>query len=55
MANYDNLVHELALRINKAINIPLVNEKNEQAVFELVISILMGFFIDELESLSDAV
>lgn len=53
MANYDDLVRELATRINKVVNLPLVNEQNEQAVFELVIGILMGFFLDELSYLSN--
>lgn len=53
MGNTDDLVRELATRINKVVNLPLVNEQNEQAVFELVIGILLGFFMDELGELAD--
>lgn len=46
-----DLVKELATRINAVVNIPLINEKNEQAVFELILGILLGLFLDELEEL----
>ena len=48
--NGDNiLIKELATRINKLVNIPLINEQNEQAFFELIISILLGIFLDEVD------
>jgi len=48
--NGDNiLIKELATRINKFVNIPLINEQNEQAFFELIISILLGIFLDEVD------
>ena len=43
------LIKELANRINQLVNIPLINEQNEQAFFELVISILLGIFLDEVD------
>ena len=49
--NHSELVKELATRINKAVNIPLVNEDNEQAICELIIGILLNLFMDELEAL----
>jgi len=52
--NHSELVKELATRINKAVNIPLVNEANEQAIFELIIGILLNLFLDELDLLVTA-
>ena len=43
------LIKELANRINQLVNIPLINEQNEQTFFELVISILLGIFLDEVD------
>ena len=43
------LVKELATRINQLVDIPLINEQNEQAFFELIISILLGIFLDEVD------
>ena len=43
------LIKELANRINQLVNIPLINEQNEQAFFELVISILLVIFLDEVD------
>ncbi|HNW24028.1 MAG TPA: hypothetical protein PLE33_05605 [Candidatus Cloacimonas sp.] len=43
------LVKELATRINQLVDIPLINEQNEQVFFELVLSILLGIFLDELD------
>jgi hypothetical protein len=43
------LVKELATRINKVVNIPLINEENEQVFFELVVAILLDIFLDELD------
>lgn len=53
MGNYDSLIKELATSINKMVNLPLVNEQNEQAIFELVLNILVGMFIDELDDLAE--
>lgn len=44
----DQLVKELATRVNKLINIPFVNEETEQALFEMIISIVLGVVLDRL-------
>jgi len=49
MTDRNILVKELATRVNSLVNIPLVNEQNEQVFFELVISILLDIFFDELD------
>jgi hypothetical protein len=36
------LVHLIALEINKRIDIPLINEEQEQWIFELVIELIVG-------------
>lgn len=43
------LVKELANRINKLVNIPLINEQNEQVFFEMVVAILLDIFLGELD------
>ena len=43
------LVKELATRINKLVNIPLINEQNEQVFFEMVVGILLDIFLGELD------
>ena len=43
------LIKELATRINKLVDIPLINEQNEQAFFEFVLSFLFNIFMDELD------
>ncbi len=43
------LVIELATRINKLVNIPLINEQNEQVFFEMVVAILLDIFLGELD------
>ncbi len=43
------LVKELATRINKLVNIPLINEQNEQVFFEMVVAILLDIFLGELD------
>ncbi len=43
------LVKELATRINKLVNIPLINEQNEQVFFEMVVGILLDIFLSELD------
>jgi hypothetical protein len=49
MTDRSTLVKELASRINALLDIPLINEQNEQIFFELVIGILMDLFLDELD------
>jgi hypothetical protein len=49
MKSNDILVKELATRINKLVNIPLINEENEQVFFELVVAILLDIFLGELD------
>ncbi|MCK9557423.1 MAG: hypothetical protein PHO85_06220 [Candidatus Cloacimonetes bacterium] len=43
------LVREIATRINELINIPLINEKNEQIFFELIVNILMQILLNALD------
>jgi hypothetical protein len=43
------LVREIASRINELINIPLINEKNEQIFFELIVNILMQNLLNLLD------
>jgi hypothetical protein len=50
MIDNQKLVKELATRINRIVNIPLVNEENEQAFFEMVVSILLGIFFAEIDN-----
>nr|MDK2851083.1 hypothetical protein [Candidatus Cloacimonadota bacterium] len=47
---YNPLVRDLADRVNKIVNIPLVNEENEQIFFELVVTILLQLFLDTLDN-----
>jgi hypothetical protein len=49
MQNNNPLVKELATRINKLVNIPLINEQNEQVFFELVVAILLDIFFSEID------
>jgi hypothetical protein len=49
MQNNTSLVKELATRINKVVNIPLINEENEQVFFELVVAILLDIFFSEMD------
>lgn len=44
----DKLARELATRVNKMINIPLINEETEQVFFELMIGIILGIIFDHL-------
>lgn len=44
----NSLARELATRLNKMINIPLINEEVEQAFFEMVVSMLLGLILDKL-------
>mgnify|MGYP000913811005 CR=1 FL=1 len=43
------LLREIASRINELINIPLINEKNEQIFFELIVNILMQNLLNVLD------
>lgn len=49
MTDRNILIKELATRINDLVNIPLINEQNEQVFFEFVIRILLDIFLDELD------
>ncbi|GAB1467620.1 hypothetical protein MASR2M64_02960 [Candidatus Cloacimonadota bacterium] len=49
MKENSSLVKELATRINKVVNIPLINEDNEQVFFELVVAILLDIFFKEMD------
>ncbi|MEN6445436.1 MAG: hypothetical protein ABFC98_05260 [Candidatus Cloacimonas sp.] len=49
MTDKATLTKELATRINKLLDIPLINEQNEQAFFEFVLSFLLNVFLDELD------
>ncbi|MCB5234648.1 MAG: hypothetical protein LHW60_05325 [Candidatus Cloacimonetes bacterium] len=42
----DELIKDLATKVNKLINIPLLNEETEQALFEMLISIILGLVLD---------
>ncbi|MDI3504769.1 MAG: hypothetical protein PWP64_1705 [Candidatus Cloacimonadota bacterium] len=48
--NFNPLARELATRINALVDIPLVNEENEQLFFELIVTILLQLFFDTLDS-----
>jgi hypothetical protein len=48
-SSYNPLVRDLATRINKMVNIPLVNEANEQIFFELIVTILLQLFFESLD------
>ncbi|MCB5296025.1 MAG: hypothetical protein RBQ67_05895 [Candidatus Cloacimonadaceae bacterium] len=43
------LVRALADRINDLVDIPLINEANEQIFFELIVSILVEIFLNTLD------
>ncbi|HNQ43466.1 MAG TPA: hypothetical protein PKI59_03515 [Candidatus Cloacimonadota bacterium] len=45
------LAKELATRINRLINIPLIREEDEQIFFELIVSILLELFLDNLDGI----
>jgi len=49
MTDKATLTKELATRINKLLDIPLINEQNEQAFFEFVLSFLLNVFLEELD------
>jgi hypothetical protein len=49
MTDRETLIKDLATRINALVNIPLINEQNEQIFFEFVIRILLDIFLDELD------
>jgi hypothetical protein len=42
------LAKELATRVNNAVDIPLVNEEDEQAFFELIILIVLELIFAKL-------
>lgn len=43
------LAKELATKINRMVNIPLIREEDEQIFFELIVSILLELFLDSLD------
>jgi hypothetical protein len=42
------LAKDLAVKVNKAVNIPLVKEEDEQAFFELIILMLLEIVFSKL-------
>jgi len=42
------LAKELATRVNKAVNLPLINEENEQAFFELIILMVLDLVLSRV-------
>jgi hypothetical protein len=42
------LAKELAVKVNKAVNIPLVSEEDEQAFFELIILMILEIVFSKL-------
>lgn len=42
------MAKELATRINKMVNIPLVSEENEQAFFEMMVLMVLDLVISRL-------
>ncbi len=49
MTEQTNLTKELATRINRLVNIPLINEQNEQIFFEFVVGVLLEMLFDEID------
>jgi len=49
MTEQTNLTKELATRINQLVNIPLINEQNEQIFFEFVVGVLLEMLFDEID------
>lgn len=47
------MARKIATRINKIINIPFINEEQEQVIFEFVVMILLDLFISGLDSLTE--
>ena len=43
-----NIAEELAKKVNKALNLPILNEQQEQAFFEMVILLLLELLINKL-------
>ena len=43
------LAKELATRVNKAVNLPLINEENEQAFFELIILMVLDLVFTRMQ------
>lgn len=43
------LAKELASKINRMVNIPLISEEDEQVFFEMVVYILLDLFMDSLD------
>jgi hypothetical protein len=43
-----NIAEELAKKVNKALNVPILNEQQEQAFFEMVILLLLEMLINKL-------
>ena len=47
------LASQLATKLNSLINIPFVSEKDEQAFFEVMVNIVLGAVVTNLDKLSD--
>lgn len=49
------MAREIATRINKMVNIPFINEDQEQVIFEFVVMILLDLFISGLDSMTEKI
>jgi len=47
------LARELATKINKLVNIPLIREEDEQIIFELIVMIMLDFLFSGLDARLD--
>jgi len=45
-----SLARELATKINRLVNIPLIREEDEQLFFELIVLILLNLFLSGLDA-----
>ncbi|MDP2173040.1 MAG: hypothetical protein Q8M98_01445 [Candidatus Cloacimonadaceae bacterium] len=43
------MARELATKINRVVNIPLISEDNEQAFFELVVLMVLDLVLSRME------
>ncbi len=47
------LAKELATKLNHLVNIPFIKEEDEQVFFELVVNIVLGAVLANLDKLSE--
>ncbi|MCB5258366.1 MAG: hypothetical protein WC179_00460 [Candidatus Cloacimonadaceae bacterium] len=43
-----NIAEELAKKVNKVLNLPIINEQQEQVFYEMVILLLLELLINKL-------